>query len=396
MISPTDVAVIIPARGGSKGIPRKNLRAVGGIPLIGRAVRAALAARSVGGVWVSTDDAEIADVAARYGAKIVSRPVELAADDTSSEAVLLHALDALNANGVQPRITVFVQCTAPFVHADDIDGVVDQLVRGKADSAFAAAYFHGFLWEKDAAGAARAVDHSPDERKRRQDLARRYLEAGSVYAFRTDGFRAAGRRFFGKLALYEIPRERCWEIDDESDLVVAESLASAFQSVAPVAALPRPVRALVLDFDGVLTDNRVMVASDGREGVHCNRSDGLGLGQLREAGLPMLILSTERDPVVDVRARKLEIESITGVDDKLVVLKKWLGERSIDPRGTVYVGNDVNDLECMAHVGCGVAVADAHPRVLAAANLVLRSRGGEGAVRELTDMILPTLGGGRR
>lgn len=396
MISPADVAVIIPARGGSKGVPRKNLRAVGGIPLIGRAVLAAIAARSVGGVWVSTDDAEIADVATRYGAQIVSRPIELATDDTSSEAVLLHALDTLSATGTRPRITVFVQCTAPFVCADDIDGVVNQLVLGNADSAFAAAYFHGFLWEKDATGATRAVDHSSDERKRRQDLAPRYLEAGSVYAFRTEGFRAAGRRFFGKIALYEIPRERCWEIDDEADLAVAEVLARNFPARAPCAALPVPVRALVLDFDGVLTDNRVMVASDGREGVLCNRSDGLGLGQLRAAGLPMLILSTERDPVVEVRARKLEIESITGVEDKLLMLKKWLGERGIDPCDAVYVGNDVNDLECMAHVGCGVAVADAHASVLAAAKLRLRSRGGEGAVRELTDMILPTLGGVRR
>lgn len=396
MIPPADVVVIIPARGGSKGVPRKNLRRVGGVPLIGRAVSAALAARTVGAVFVSTDDGEIAEVALRYGAKIVSRPAELAADETSSEAVLLHALDALSTEGVQPKITVFVQCTAPFVQADDIDGVVEQLERDNADSAFAAARFHGFLWEGSSGGEARGVDHSPGERKRRQDLVPRYLEAGSVYAFRTEGFRAAGRRFFGRIALYEIPRERCWEIDDESDLAVADSLARAGPPGARVPVLPQPVGALVLDFDGVLTDNRVMVTSDGREGVLCNRSDGLGLGELRGAALPMLILSTERDPVVDVRARKLAIESITGVEDKLAVLRKWLEQRGIDPRAVVYVGNDVNDLGCMAYVGCGVAVADAHSRVLAAAKLVLSSRGGEGAVRELTDMILPTLAGGRR
>jgi N-acylneuraminate cytidylyltransferase len=390
-----DVAVIIPARGGSKGVPRKNLRSVGGVPLIGRAVAASLAARSAGSVWVSTDDAEIADVATRYGAKIVSRPAELAADETSSEAALLHALDVLRANGVQPRITVFVQCTAPFVVGDDIDGVVDRLVRENADSAFAAAYFHGFLWEQDGGGAARGLDHSPGERKRRQDLTRRYVEAGSVYAFRTDGFRTARRRFFGRISLYEIPRERCWEIDEESDLDVAESLARSFPRLGPVAVLPRPVGALILDFDGVLTDNRVMVSSDGREGVLCDRSDGLGLGELRRAGLPLLVLSTERDPVVAVRARKLEIESIMGVEDKLAVLKRWLTERGIDPRQVVYVGNDVNDLACMQHVGCGVAVADAHARVRSAAKLVLGNGGGCGAVRELSDMILPTLGGAR-
>ena len=396
MIAPADVAVIIPARGGSKGVPRKNLRAVGGVPLIGRAVRAALAARSAGSVWVSTEDGEVAKVAAAFGARVISRPVELAADDTSSEAVLLHALDTLDAEGVRPAVTVFVQCTAPFIQAEDIDGVVNQLVRDNADSALAAAYFHGFLWEKGPGGDARGVDHAAGERKRRQDLARRYLEAGSVYAFRTEGFRAARTRFFGRIALYEIPRERCWEIDDESDLVVAEALARVLPPAVSPAVLPGRIGALILEFDGVLTDNRVMVTSDGREGVLCNRSDGLGLGELRDAGLPMLILSKERDPVVDVRARKLGIESITGADDKLAVLKKWLAERGIDAADVVYVGNDVNDLECIEHVGCGVAVADAQPRVRAAADLVLRCSGGAGAVREVSDMILASLAGGQR
>jgi CMP-N-acetylneuraminic acid synthetase len=229
MITPADVAVIIPARGGSKGIPRKNLRTVGGVPLIGRAVSVALAARSVGSVWVSTEDTEIAEVATAHGARVILRPLALAADDTSSEAVLLHALDALPRELARPAITVFVQCTAPFVHADDIDGVVNQLVGDNADSAFAAACFHGFLWEKDPAGDVRGVDDSASERKRRQDLPRRYLEAGSVYAFRTEGFCAARTRFFGRTALYEIPRERCWEIDEESDLVVAEALASVLR-----------------------------------------------------------------------------------------------------------------------------------------------------------------------
>ena len=192
--------------------------------------------------------------------------------------------------------------------------------------------------------------------------------------------------------MYEIPRERCWEIDDESDLVVADALARVLPPAVSPAVLPGRIGALILDFDGVLTDNRVMVTSDGREGVLCNRSDGLGLGELRDAGLPMLILSKERDPVVDVRARKLGIESITGADDKLAVLKKWLAERGIDPADVVYVGNDVNDLGCLRLAGCGLVVADAHPLARHAARGVLTHAGGQGAVREVSEMILLRLG----
>jgi YrbI family 3-deoxy-D-manno-octulosonate 8-phosphate phosphatase len=231
------------------------------------------------------------------------------------------------------------------------------------------------------------VNHSHTERKRRQDLAPTYLEAGSVYAFRTRGFRAARHRFFGRIALFEIPAARCLEIDEEEDIARAEALLCRDAAAASVERLPRQIGALVMDFDGVLTDNRVVVLSDGNEAVFCSRSDGMGLGRLAARGLPMLILSTERNPVVEMRARKLEIPCLSGVGDKLSALKGWLDEHGVALEACVYVGNDVNDLACMQHVGCGVAVADAHPDVLRAATLVLGDAGGRGAVRELTDLI---------
>jgi N-acylneuraminate cytidylyltransferase len=387
------VAVIIPARGGSKGIPRKNLRYVGGVPLVGRAIQTAKAASSVGAVFVSTDDTEIAAAAKTYGAEVIERPSELGADDTSSEAVLLHALDVMAARGEEPELTAFVQCTAPLITSADIDGVVTALDAESADSAFAAAGFHGFLWKIDASGA-RGVNHAHTERKRRQDLSPTYLEAGSVYVFRTSGFRAARHRFFGRIAVYEIPVSRCVEIDDEADIGLAEALLGRVGTEAASESLPRRIGALVMDFDGVLTDNRVMVSSDGQEAVACSRADGMGIGRLAARGLPMLILSAEKNPVVDARASKLGVACRAGVTDKRGVLEKWLAEKSVSPRDCVYVGNDVNDLACMQYVGCGVAVADAHPDVLRAAALVLRSDGGRGAVRELTDMIERRLAGG--
>ncbi len=387
MTDPAAVLALIPARGGSKGVPRKNLRCVGGQPLVVRAVRAALGARRVGRVVVSTDAAEIAEAARAAGAGVLGRPAEFASDEASSESALLHALDELErAEGYRPRLIAFVQCTAPLLRAEDIDGTLGELERECADSALAVTRTHGFLWRRGAYGGASGVNHDPCRRPRRQEREAEYLETGAVYAMRVDGFRAARHRFFGKVALYEMPRERVLEIDDEQDLRLAELLV---RGAAPeAAALPDPVAALVFDFDGVFTDNRLLVNGDGVEAVACSREDGFGIGELRAAGMPMLVLSAERNAVVEVRCRKLGLECRSGVAHKLEVLRAWARERAIDLSRTVYLGNDRNDLECLEAVGCGVVVGDAHPSVLSAARIRLTRPGGQGAIRELSDLVL--------
>jgi YrbI family 3-deoxy-D-manno-octulosonate 8-phosphate phosphatase len=144
-----------------------------------------------------------------------------------------------------------------------------------------------------------------------------------------------------------------------------------------------PIAALILDFDGVFTDNKVIVTDDGREAVVCDRSDGYAVEQLKRTGLPILILSTEKVPIVRFRCEKLGLECIHGVDDKAAALRQWLSEHNIAARQTVYVGNDVNDIGCMQIVGHPVAVADAFPEAIAAARYVLAASGGHGAVREI-------------
>jgi len=155
----------------------------------------------------------------------------------------------------------------------------------------------------------------------------------------------------------------------------------------------RPIDALVMDFDGVMTDNRVIVLQDEREAVVCDRSDGLGIGRLRTLGLPMLVLSTEANPVVAARCKKLQLECLQGIDVKEEALARWLSERGYDPARTVYVGNDINDLGCLRLVGCPIAVGDAYEEVKSVARLVLRRPGGQGAVRELADLICGLLVG---
>jgi N-acylneuraminate cytidylyltransferase len=150
---------------------------------------------------------------------------------------------------------------------------------------------------------------------------------------------------------------------------------------------PRPAL-LALDFDGVMTDNAVFVAEDGQEWVRCSRSDGMGITLLRRSGLPIIVLSTETNPVVQARCRKLKIECIHGLEDKAAVFAKLLQERRIDPAAVAFVGNDVNDLGCLELAGCAVIVADAHPAVHGVADFVLSRPGGHGAVREICDALL--------
>ena len=145
---------------------------------------------------------------------------------------------------------------------------------------------------------------------------------------------------------------------------------------------------VILDFDGVLTDNRVYVFQDGREAVVCHRGDGWGIELLRAAQIELLILSTETNPVVSERAKKLNIDCLQGCQDKSKAVEQLIADRGFDPNRIVYVGNDTNDIQAMELVGHRVAPADAHVSVRSIATLVTVARGGEGVVRELADVIL--------
>jgi 3-deoxy-D-manno-octulosonate 8-phosphate phosphatase (KDO 8-P phosphatase) len=148
---------------------------------------------------------------------------------------------------------------------------------------------------------------------------------------------------------------------------------------------PRQIAAIIFDFDGVFTDNKVIVTEDGHESVTCNRADGLGIKMLREKQIPLLILSTERNRVVAARAEKLALEHLQGVADKKAVLIAYCAARAIDLQKVMYVGNDLNDLEAMKIVGYPVAPRDAHPEIRRLAKYIVKCKGGEGVVKELAE-----------
>ncbi len=147
------------------------------------------------------------------------------------------------------------------------------------------------------------------------------------------------------------------------------------------------VRLVVFDFDGVFSDNRVWTNERGEESVACYRGDSAGLRRLDEVGVDYFIITQESNDAVPARARKIRIECIRGVDDKLPVLREQLERRGVSAEETAYLGNDINDAECLAAVGLPVVPVDAWHEVVPLAKLVLTRAGGYGCVRELCDAV---------
>ncbi|MEU1973326.1 acylneuraminate cytidylyltransferase [Microbacterium sp. NPDC019599] len=379
----SEVVAIIPARGGSKGVPRKNLRRVGGVPLVARAIAAARASGAIDRIVVSTDDAEIAAVAREWDAEVVERPAAIAGDTASSESALLHAVDALAARGVEVETIAFLQATSPFIDAAALAEGVRAVRERVFDSAFSAIESYGFVWARDAASHAIAINHDAAHRPRRQDREPHYLETGAFYVLDAAEFKLARHRFFGRVGVIEVPDHTAIEIDTTAELERARVLVRLIDAPESVDA-----DAVVTDFDGVHTDDTVHVDETGYESVRVSRSDGMGVALLRKAGIPILILSTETNPVVSARGRKLGVEVLQGVDDKAAALAAWAERTGIPLSRIAYLGNDVNDLGCLEVVGWPAAVPDAHPLVLAAARVVVDRPGGAGAVRALAERVL--------
>ncbi len=401
-----EVLAIIPARGGSKGIPRKNIRPFAGYPLIAWSIAAARQARSVTRLIVSTDDAEIAAVAREYGAEVpFLRPAELAQDQTPDWPVFEHALRWLaEREGYRPEIVVQLRPTSPIRPPWCVDEAVHILLEhAEADcvrGVVPAGQNPFKMWRIDPqSGRMYPLLTLPgiDEpyNAPRQILPSVFWQTGHIDAIRAHTI--LEKRSMTGDVIYPLLLDARYtvDIDTPADWERYEQVVrrGELEIVWP-GRRPRPmpsrVSMLVLDFDGVLTDNRVWTDSEGRELVVSSRSDSLLLNELKARGVQILVLSSEPNPVVQARARKLGLDAVhgVGIKEKGEVLRRLLNERGIPAEEVVYVGNDLNDLPCFEISGWAVAVADAWPEVRRAADYVLSHRGGQGAVREICELLL--------
>lgn len=218
------ILAIIPARGGSKGIPGKNLRPLAGRPLLAHTITQAVGASLVNRVVVSTDDHAIAVVARQYGADLIIRPDAISGDTASSESALLDAIDQLErVEGYLPDLIVFLQCTSPLRRPDDIDLAITAMLDQGADSLLSVVPSHRFLWQKND-GRAAPINYNYRQRQRRQDRAPEYWENGSIYVLRPWVLRDHQNRLGGTIALYEMPEWSAVDIDTPDDFALCEWL----------------------------------------------------------------------------------------------------------------------------------------------------------------------------
>jgi CMP-N,N'-diacetyllegionaminic acid synthase len=213
--------VIIPARGGSKGVPGKNIRSVAGKPLLAWSIEDALESQYVSHVFVSTDDAAISDVAREFGAEVIDRPATLARDESSSESALLHALEMIVSRHKEPDKVVFLQATCPIRTGEDIDLALAWFDENEADSLLSASPSHAILWEEHD-GKAVPIGHAPAKRMRRQDMAAQFRENGSIYIFKPSVLRTFNSRFGERTVLFKMREEDGLDIDSIADFERAE------------------------------------------------------------------------------------------------------------------------------------------------------------------------------
>jgi YrbI family 3-deoxy-D-manno-octulosonate 8-phosphate phosphatase len=401
VVTKLEVLAIIPARGGSKGLVRKNISLLGGHPLIAYSVSAALQSETVTRVIVSTDDKEIAQIAIQYGAEVpFLRPAELAQDKTPDLPVFQHALEWLRQEeDYKPDLVVQLRPTTPIRPPDCIDRAVNLLIdQPQADSVRAVVPsgqnpYKMWRIEEDQMIPLLQGEFKEPYNMPRQKLPPTYWQTGHIDVIRPVVLLEQNSMSGKMIQPLVLDPGYSIDIDTKSDLVRGERMLQelSLPFVRPGRAarrLPDFVELVVFDFDGVFTDNRVWVTAEGVESVAAHRGDGWGLARLRETGIEVSVLSTETNPVVAARCKKLGIPVIQGVAQKGKALEAMLKQGGHDPASTIFVGNDVNDLPCFDLVACAVVVADAHPDVIVHADMVLQKNGGYGAVREICDILI--------
>ncbi|HWQ95965.1 MAG TPA: acylneuraminate cytidylyltransferase [Candidatus Methylomirabilis sp.] len=395
-----NVVGIIPARGGSVRVPLKNIKLLNGKPLIAYTIETAIESGVLDRIIVSTDHDEIARISKEFGAEVpFMRPADISSD-VETELVLQHAVRYLEEVEKYPvDCVVLLQPTSPLRKSETIVKCVDKFRNTEGiDSVATVNNVEGFrpewmLYVKENEKIIPYNTPFTDDGKpviklvARQSFPTLFKQNGVVYVASRDLLMEKQQMIGVNAYAVIIEEEEALDIDTPVDFLVVEKIMRILQEngYASPSLKAEDIELIVYDFDGVMTDNKVTIDQNGNESVIVNRSDGLAVSRFKEMGIEQIIISTEKNPVVQERAKKLGVFCLHSVNDKKDTLEKYLSKKGINKNNVVFIGNDINDLDTLKFIGWPIVPDDAHPDVKNVAKIVTKTCGGCGVIREVLD-----------
>jgi len=381
-------AAFIPVRGGSKSIPLKNIKTMHKRPLVYWALDAAVQCPEIDVVVVSTDSDEIRTIVRDYGSGkvlLIDRSEAVSSDTASTESVMIECAQQYDFDTI-----VLVQATSPLLSSDDISLGMEIFRQENIDSVLSVVRQKRFVWDEEGTSLT-PVNYDPLKRPRRQEFNGFLVENGAFYITSRKALMTTGCRISGRIGKVEMDESTYFEIDEPSDWVVIEHLLKKRHN-APLSGTEqrlKKIRCLLTDSDGVLTDGGMYYSEHGDELKKFNTKDGMGFGLLKQAGFITGIITGEHIDLVRRRGEKLKVDELhLGITDKMKVLNDICKRHGLSCSEIAYIGDDINDLEVLHHVGFSCTVKDGMHVLKEIVDYVTEAEGGQGAVREVVDLLL--------
>lgn len=379
---------IIPARGGSKRIPKKNIKFLAGKPLLAYTIEAALNSKLISRTFVSTNSKDIADVAIKYGAEVIMRPEQLSKDDSSTEQAMLHVIEHLEKRDYeQIDYVVLLQPTSPLRGTDIIDNGINLILESEVDSVLSVCdiqnyYLSGYFSD---GYYKREYDNRPFS----QSMPKKYRENGALYITKKDLLLTNKNRTNGKTKAIVMNELDSIDIDNEDDFNLVEKIILNLKcGNIPFCENFKNIKLLITDVDGVMTDCGMYYSENGDELKKFNTRDGMAIQLLREQGIKTAIITKENTKIVEQRAKKLKFDEVfQGIEDKMAVLESLKYKYGFDYSEIAYIGDDVNDMPVLKRVGFSFCPNDAVDDVKKICTAIGTEKGGYGVIREFYELM---------
>lgn len=370
---------LIPARGGSKSIPKKNIKDFNGEPLIYWVIKAAQECDYIDMIYVATDNKEIKKTIDMFKFDklvVIGRSEESATDNASTEMLMLEFAQKFIFDNI-----ILIQATSPLLLSEDLNKGFQIFFLDDTDSVVSVVEHKRFTWNNDEDGYINPENYDIYNRPRRQEMKGNYIENGAFYITSRDNLLSSGCRISGKIRGSEMNSLTYWEIDEPLDWSIVEKLHTMANCYN--------IKLFLTDCDGCLTDGGMYYCENGLEMKKFNAVDGMGFELLKRKGIKTGIITSENSSLLYKRAEKLHVDYLClDVDDKLKKVEEICKKLKIGLENVAYVGDDINDLQVMKKVGYACSVKNAMHEIKEISKYVSKYQGGNGAVRDCINKIL--------